>query len=62
MFTCDPILGNVDLRARDFHGEPYYDIPVLTVDQRFRVDAADPAVFTASFHDAEAVLLPPGCA
>ena len=36
MFTCDPILGNVDLRARDFHGEPYYDIPVLTADQCFR--------------------------
>ena len=36
MFTCDPILGNVDLRARDFHGEPYYDIPVLTADQRFK--------------------------
>ena len=36
MFTCDPIPGNVDLRARDFHGEPYYDIPVLTADQRFR--------------------------
>ena len=30
MFSCDPIPGNVDLRARDFHGEPYYDIPVLT--------------------------------
>ena len=36
MFTCDPILGNVDLCARDFHGEPYYDIPILTADQRFR--------------------------
>ena len=36
MFTCDPIPGNMDLRARDFHGEPYYDIPVLTADQRFR--------------------------
>ena len=36
MFTSDPILGNVDLRARDFHGEPYYDILVLTTDQRFR--------------------------
>ena len=36
MFTCNPIPGNVDLRARDFHGEPYYDIPVLTADQRFR--------------------------
>ena len=36
MFTCDPVPGNVDLRARDFHGEPYYDIPVLTADHRFR--------------------------
>ena len=36
MFTCDMIPGNVDLRARDFHGEPYYDIQALTVDQRFR--------------------------
>ena len=36
MFTCDPILGNVDLHARDFHMESYYDIPALTVDQRFR--------------------------
>ena len=36
MFSCDPIPGNVDLRARDFHGEPYYDIQVLTADQRFR--------------------------
>ena len=36
MFTNDPIPGNVDLRARDFHGEPYYDIPALTADQRFR--------------------------
>ena len=36
MFSCDPIPGNVDLRARDFHGEPYYDIPVLIADQRFR--------------------------
>ena len=36
MFTCDPILGNVDLCARDFHGEPYYDISALTADQRFR--------------------------
>ena len=36
MFTCDSIPGNVDLRARDFHGEPYYDIPVLTADQHFR--------------------------
>ena len=36
MFTSDPILGNVDLRAKDFHGEPYYDVPTLTTDPRFR--------------------------
>ena len=36
MFTCDPIPGNVDLRARDFHVELYYDIPMLTADQLFR--------------------------
>ena len=36
LFTCDPIPGNVDLRARDFHGEPFYDIPELIVDSRFR--------------------------
>ena len=31
-----PIPGNVDLRARDFHGESYYDVPALTPDPRFR--------------------------
>ena len=36
MFTSYPIQGNVDLRAKDFHGEPYYDIPALIADQRFR--------------------------
>ena len=36
MFICDPIPENVDLRARDFHMESYYDIPVLIADQRFR--------------------------
>ena len=36
MYSCDPILGNVDLRARDFHMESYYDLPALTMDQRFR--------------------------
>ena len=36
MFICDPIPGNVDLRARDFHMESYYDIPELIEDQRFR--------------------------
>ena len=36
MFTSDPIPGNVDLRSKDFHGEPYCDIPALTIDQRFR--------------------------
>ena len=36
MFSGDPILGNVDLRARDIHMESYYDILALTADQRFR--------------------------
>ena len=36
MFTSDPIPGNVDLRARDLHGEPFYDVPALTTDPRFR--------------------------
>ena len=36
IFTSDPIPGNVDLRARDFHGEPFYDVPALTTDPRFR--------------------------
>ena len=36
MFTSDPIPGNVNQRARDFHGEPFYDVPALTTDPRFR--------------------------
>ena len=36
LFTGAPIPGNVDLRARDIHGEPYYDVPALTTDLRFR--------------------------
>ena len=32
MFTGDPIPGNIDLRAKDFHGEPFYDLPALTTD------------------------------
>ena len=36
MFSCDPIPRNVNLHARDFHGESYYDIPALTADQQFR--------------------------
>ena len=36
MFSCDPIPGNVNLRARDFHGESYYDIPTLIANRRFR--------------------------
>ena len=36
MFTGDPIPRNVDLRVRDFHGEPFYDVPALTTDPRFR--------------------------
>ena len=36
MFAGDPIPGNVDLCARDFHGEPFYDVPALTTDPWFR--------------------------
>ena len=36
LFTYDPIPRNMDLRARDFHGEPYYDVPALTTNPRFR--------------------------
>ena len=36
MFASDPISGKVDLRARDFHGEPFYDVPSLTTDPRFK--------------------------
>ena len=36
IFSCNPIPGNDNLRARDFHGESYYDIPALTADQQFR--------------------------
>ena len=57
MFTSNPIPGNVDLRARDFHGEPYYDIPAFQ-----RLDEADQAVLIASIHNAMTVLLSPGCA
>ena len=36
MFTGDPIPGNIDLRAKDFHGEPFYNVPALTTDPRVR--------------------------
>ena len=36
MFTGDPIPGNVDLRARDFHGESFYDVSTLTTNPQFR--------------------------
>ena len=36
MFSCGPILENVNCRAKDFHGESYYDIPALATDPRFR--------------------------
>ena len=36
LFTRTPIPGNVHLRARDFHGESFYDVPALTADPRFR--------------------------
>ena len=36
LFVGTQIPGNVRLHARDFHGESYYDIPVLIADLRFR--------------------------
>ena len=36
LFVGHPILGNVGLHSRDFHGESYYDVPVLMADPRFR--------------------------
>ena len=36
MFNGDPISRNVDLRARDFHGEPFYYVQALTTDPRSR--------------------------
>ena len=36
LFHWDPIPGNVDCRAKDFHGECYYDIPTLAANPRFR--------------------------
>ena len=36
LFTGTPIPGNVDLRARDFHGESFYDVLALTAYPRFR--------------------------
>ena len=36
LFTGTPIPGKVDLRSRDFHGEPFYDVPALTTDPLFR--------------------------
>ena len=36
MFSYDSIPRNVNLRARDFHGESYYDMPTLAADSRFK--------------------------
>ena len=36
LFVGHPILGNVWLHSRDFHGESYYDVPELMADPRFR--------------------------
>ena len=36
LFVGTPILRNVGLHARDFHGESFYDVPALTTDPRFR--------------------------
>ena len=35
LFVGTPILGNVGLHARDFHGESYYDVPAVIADPRF---------------------------
>ena len=35
-FPCDPILGNVDCRGRDFHEEVYYDLPAFATDPKLR--------------------------
>ena len=35
LFHYDPIPGNVDCRAKDFHREFFYDIPALAIDPRF---------------------------
>ena len=50
LFVWHPIPGNVWLHRREFHGESYYDVPVL-----WRV-----VLFIATVHDAMAVLLAPG--
>ena len=36
LFIGTPIPGNVDLHARDFHGESFYDVPALTADPQFK--------------------------
>ena len=36
LFVGTPIPGNVELHARDFHGESYYDVLALIVDPQFR--------------------------
>ena len=61
MFSCDPIPGNVNLRAKDFHGESYYDMPTLAENPAIqRFDAVGPEVLIDAVHDSEAVLLSPG--
>ena len=36
LFVGHPILGNVRLHRREFHGESYYDVPTLMADPGFR--------------------------
>ena len=36
LFVGTSIPGNVGLHSRDFHGESYYDVPMLTANPRFR--------------------------
>ena len=37
LFSCGPILENVNCRAKDFHGESYYDIPALATNPRSEI-------------------------
>ena len=36
LFSCGPIPENMNYRAKDFHGESYYDILALAADPRFK--------------------------
>ena len=55
LFVGNPIPGKARLHRREFHQESYYDVPAL----RPGVHEVDRGVFTPTFHDSEATLLPP---